>query len=322
MSAQLPLASPPCLSLRLAVTNACDLRCVYCRPESAASSIASYDRLGFDDFLWLVRTVQQRFALRKVHLTGGEPLMRDGLPALIRALAATGIPDLALTTNGQRLASLAPALAHAGLRRVNVSLDSLHPDVYARITRGAPLQPVLDGIAAARAAGLAIKLNMVVLRGWNDHELLHHVHFALTHGCDLRFLELMPISCATKLFLNAYVPASQILSSLAASFSLTPLPTPPGRPQLFRLANGSGAVCTVSTITSVSSPFCNGCHRLRFTADGLLLGCLARPHTLPLLPIIRARDADRLHHALRLALQHKRSDGSFNQPTPMCSIGG
>lgn len=309
------------LSLRLAVTSACDLRCIYCTPGSSACSNAAYDRVSLDELLWFVRTTQQLFPVHKVHLTGGEPLMRDGLVALIHALTATGVPDLALTTNGQRLCTLAPALAYAGLRRVNISLDSLRPAVYTRITRGGHLQPVLDGIAAARAAGLAVKLNMVVLRSCNDDDIISHAHFALQHGCDIRYLELMPIGCARALFAAAHMPAADIIASLATTFTLSPLPPRASQHQQFLLSNG-GAACTAGIIASVSQPFCAGCRRLRLTADGMLLGCLARSHTIDILPLLRTRDQPGLLHALNAALHHKRHDTSFDQPSSMIAIGG
>lgn len=310
------------LSLRLAVTSACDLHCIYCSPESTACSNAGYDRVSLDELLWFVRTTQQFFPVKKIHLTGGEPLMREGVAALVHALARTGVGDLALTTNGQRLSILAAALAHAGLRRINVSLDSRCPDVYARITRGGKVQPVLDGIAAARAAGLAIKLNMVVLRGYNDAEIISHARFALAHGCELRFLELMPIGCARALFATAHMPAADIMATLATTFTLSPLPPRTAQHQQFILSNGCGSACTTGIIASVSQPFCSGCRRLRLTAEGTLLGCLARPNTVDVLPILRARDTDGVHRALVTALQHKRHDTSFDQPTSMIAIGG
>lgn len=314
--------APAPLSLRLAVTSACDLHCIYCSPASPACFNAGYDRVSLDELLWFVRTTQQFFPIQKIHLTGGEPLMREGLTALVHALARSGVADLALTTNGQRLSTLAAALAHAGLRRINVSLDSRHPAVYARITRGGHLQPVLDGIAAARAAGLAVKLNMVVLRGYNDAEIISHARFALAHGCELRFLELMPIGCARALFAAAHMPAADIVATLATAFTLSPLPPRTAQHQQFLLSNGCGSACTAGIIASVSQPFCSGCRRLRLTAAGSLLGCLARPHTLDVLPILRARDAGGLHRALLAALQHKRHDASFDQPTSMIVIGG
>ena len=315
--------SPPApLALRLAITAACNLHCIYCSPESAPSSSPRYDRISLHELLWFVRSAQRFAPVQKVHLTGGEPLLRKGLPAFVHALAATGVPDIALTTNGQRLATLAATLAHAGLRRINVSLDTLRPHVYSRITRGAQLQPVLDGIAAARAAGLSVKLNMVVLRGWNDDELPSLARFALDHGCHIRFLELMPIGCARPLFLSAYLPAALIAAALSAHFSLTPLPSTPACHQRFLLSNGCRAQCTAGIIASVSQPFCTGCRRLRLTAGGALLGCLARPHALDLLPHLRARNVDGLHLALCAALQHKRHDSSFDQPVSMVSIGG
>jgi len=318
-----PCDSPPApLALRIAVTPACDLQCIYCTPPSTACCSHPHDPISLDELLWFVHTAQLFFPVEKVHLTGGEPLLRHGLPALLHALAASAVPDIALTTNGQRLAPLANTLANAGLRRINISLDSLRPDVYARITRGAQLQPVLDGIAAAQAAGLAVKLNMVVLRGWNDDELPALARFALDHGCDVRFLELMPIGCARRLFHTAYVPAPLIAAALSAHFSLSPLTPRPACHQRFLLSNGCRATCTAGIIASVSQPFCPACRRLRLTANGALLGCLARPHSLDILPLLRSRNAHALHHALAAALQLKRHDSSFDQPVSMVSIGG
>lgn len=313
--------SPP-VALRLAVTHACDLSCIYCTPVCHPRSPEAYDRLALDDFLWFVRQTCQIFDVRKVHLTGGEPLLRDGLTALIHALATTGVPDLAVSTNGQRLALLSPALAHAGLHRVNVSIDSLRPDVYARITRGGKLDHVLNGISTARAAGLAVKLNMVVLRGVNDDELVDYVHFAMAHHCEVRFLELMPIGCAREFFNTTYLPAAQFLARLANAFALVPQHVQPGQSQRFLAYDAHGNACSIGIIASVSQPFCRGCHRLRLTANGALIGCLARPHKTDIVHLIRARDASRLAATLRDALLLKRYDSSFHQPTSMLFIGG
>jgi cyclic pyranopterin phosphate synthase len=217
--------------------------------------------------------------VRRFRLTGGEPLARRGVSALVRLLAALGPDDLALTTNGLRLAEAAAELKAAGLRRVTVSLDTLKPDRFAAITRRTGLERILAGLAAARAAGLApVKINMVVIRGVNDDEVPAFVDFARAEGLELRFIELMPTSGLTPECkeLGAWRPAlfvkgQEVRSRVAAAFGpLERLPNDGGVAEVWRLGDGT----RLGFITPVSEPFCRGCERLRLGPDGRLRICL------------------------------------------------
>ena len=267
------------------------------------------------------------YGLKKVRITGGEPLLRPEIETLVAMLAAKGTPDLALTTDGQRLAGLAEPLKRAGLGRVNVSLDSLDPATFASITHGGVLERTIAGIDAARRAGLGpVKLNMVVLRGMNDHEPPAMVRFAIRHGCQARFLELMPIGEAAARFEELFVPSSEVRAKLAAEFRLTPHPTAPQNSSRdFVAEDGDGQRAIVGLISPTSVPFCHGCRRLRLTAAGVLIGCLARDEGIPLAPLLRRKpeaDLAGLRAAIERALDTKRQDGEFAQPRAMVGIGG
>ncbi|MDR2674642.1 MAG: radical SAM protein, partial [Opitutaceae bacterium] len=244
--------------------------------------------------------------------------------------AALGIPELALTTNGQLLAARAAALRRAGVRRVNVSLDSLRPDVFAALSRGGVLARTLAGIRAARDAGLGpVKLNTVVLRGRNDTEPPALLRFALRAGCHIRFLELMPVGEAAKNFEREFVPAAEIRSRLDAlpGLAWTALPWSPAetsRDWLVRDEDGRETVC--GFIAPTSRPFCAGCARLRLTSDGRLHGCLARPGAHDLTPLLapsgRAGARRRLAEILASAFAQKLGP-RFDRASPlMAAIGG
>jgi len=179
---------PPALSLRISVTDRCDLRCAYCMPAQGIRLVDRSEILSYEEIMRFVQLVGRRYPVSQVRITGGEPLVRPGLEALIAMLRQAGVPEIALTTNAQQLAARAIALKEAGLDRVNISLDSLKPDVFARITRGGILEKTLDGIQAARRAGLQpVKLNTVVLRGLNDQEAPDLARFALRKGASCGF---------------------------------------------------------------------------------------------------------------------------------------
>ena len=315
------------LQLRVSVTDRCELRCGYCAPENGGAKVAREEVLSYEEIARFVAFVQARYGLAQVRLTGGEPLLRTGLDRLVAMLAAVGATDLALTTNGQRLAELAGPLKQAGLDRVNISLDSLIPATFATITHGGILENTLAGIAAVRWGGLdPIKLNMVVMRGENDREVADLVRFAAGHGCQMRFLELMPIGVAAAGFGERFVSSSEVLERLAREFALTALPVDPrSTSRNFVAEDHSGRWTTIGFISPSSQPFCAGCRRLRLTATGVLLGCLARPTGIPIAPLLRSGselDAEALAAAVEEALGMKRLDGEFVQPQAMVGIGG
>jgi cyclic pyranopterin phosphate synthase len=315
------------LQLRISVTDRCSLRCGYCAPENGSAKVAREEILTYAEITRFVTVMQAQYGLTQVRLTGGEPLLRAGLDRLVAMLAAAGTTDLALTTNGQQLAEMAGPLRQAGLTRINISLDSLSPETFAAITHGGILENTLAGIAAARRTGLdPVKLNMVVMRGENDREVADLVRFAAVHGCQVRFLELMPIGVAATGFEERFVSSAEVLERLAGEFTLTELPVDPrSTSRNFVAEDQSGRWTTVGFISPSSQPFCAGCRRLRLTATGVILGCLARPTGIPIAPLLRSEpepDAEALVAAVEQALGMKRSDSQFVQPQAMLGIGG
>ena len=315
------------VSLRVSVTDRCSLRCMYCTPATRVPVAPRRDVLTHDEILRVVVAIGSHYRLEQVRITGGEPLLRPDIDRLIAMLAAAGVPDLALTTNGQQLAPLAGRLKRVGLKRVNVSLDSLNPGTFAAITRGGVMDRTLAGIAAAQEAGLnPVKLNMVVMRGRNDHEVTDLVRFAIEHDCEMRFLELMPIGEGATRFDDLFVSTSEVQDRLEAEFDLIELPVDPADTSRdFIAEHRSGRRAIVGFISPYSEPFCAGCRRLRLTCTGVLVGCLARAQGIPLGPLLRGeRRADdaALIAAVEGALEMKRRDGEFIQPRAMVGLGG
>ncbi len=319
-------ACPP-LSLRVSVTDRCSLRCAYCRPAAGRGDVEHLDLLSYEQMVRFVRLLNTRYGLSQVRLTGGEPLVRPHIEKLVEMLAAEGVPDLALTTNGQQLAELANPLKEAGLCRVNVSLDTLDPARFWAITRGGALRRTLAAIDAALHAGLdPVKLNMVVMRGINDDEVTGLVRFAIDHDCQMRFLELMPIGVAAADFENRFVSSAEVRGRLTSEFALDPLPVDPyDTSRNFAAVDDRGRSATVGFISPYSQPFCAGCWRLRLTAAGELMGCLARPERIPLAPLLHRGtevDIQTICAAVEQALIVKRRNGEFVQPRTMVAIGG
>lgn len=315
------------LQLRVSVTDRCSLRCAYCAPENGSAKAAREEVLSYEEIARFVAAIKARYGLTQVRLTGGEPLLRAGLDRLVAMLAAVGATDLALTTNGQRLAEMAGPLKQAGLNRINISLDSLSPATFAAITDGGILEKTLAGIGAALRAGLdPVKLNMVVMRGVNDHEVADLVRFAAGYGCQMRFLELMPIGVAAAGFKDRFVSSAEVIERLAGEFALTELPIDTrSTSRNFVAEDHSGRWTTIGFISPSSQPFCAGCRRLRLTATGVVLGCLARPTGIPIAPLLRSEsemDVEALVAAVEKALSMKRSDSQFEQPQAMVGIGG
>jgi cyclic pyranopterin phosphate synthase len=234
---------------------------------------------------------------------------------------------LALTTNGARLGELAGDLKRAGLRRVNVSLDSLRPETFRQLTRGGELSGVLRGIRAALDCGLhPVRLNMVVLRGVNDGEVAEVARFALELNCEIRFLELMPIGAAAERFSEWFVSSAEVKSRLSQSFDLALLANEADSSSVnFAARTGDGRSGTIGFISSVSNSFCAACRRLRLTPTGLLLGCLARPEGLDLRPILRGPPEERdpaLAQAVQQALGLKGRQRCFAEQRLMVGVGG
>jgi cyclic pyranopterin phosphate synthase len=260
-------------NLRVSVTDRCNLRCTYCMPEDVVFMDRS-ELLTFEEITRFVE-VAAPLGIDKVRLTGGEPLMRRGLPRLVEMLSRVpGVRDLGLTTNGLLLAGQAQALYDAGLRRINVSLDTLDPAKFCRVARRDGLEQVLDGILAARRAGFApVKVNAVSIRGITETEVVPLARFARAHGLEMRFIEYMPIG-ADRWERDKVYFAHEILEQLEREVApLVPVEDyDPRAPAMeFRYTDGGGRV---GIIASVSRPFCASCNRVRLTADGKLRNCL------------------------------------------------
>ncbi|MFC3996463.1 GTP 3',8-cyclase MoaA [Nocardiopsis sediminis] len=317
--------------LRVSLTDRCNLRCTYCMPPEGLDWLPKDDVLTDDEVARLLRIGVTMLGITEIRFTGGEPLLRRGLPGLIAA--ATELdprPQTALTTNGIGLARVAPALADAGLDRVNVSLDTLRHDVFEKLARRRRLDDVLAGMAAAAAAGLTpVKVNAVLMRGINDAEAPDLLRYCLDHGYELRFIEQMPLDAQHGWRRDDMVTADEILDRLSAEFDLaeTDAATRGSAPaERFRV---DGGPATVGVIGSVTRPFCGACDRVRLTADGQIRNCLFAREESDLRPLLRggATDDDiaaRWRAAVAAKLPgHGINDPAFLQPSrPMSAIGG
>ena len=312
--------------LRLSLTDRCNLRCTYCMPAEGLDWLPKPELLT-DDELVRLAGVFASMGVRTVRLTGGEPLLRRGLPGLVARLSGLGL-TLSLTTNGVGLERQAQALRDAGLRRVNVSLDSLRPERFAALTLRDRHADVLRGLAAARAAGLEpVKVNTVLMRGVNDDEAGDLLEWALAEGYALRFIEQMPLDPQHGWDRGTMVDADEILAVLGRSHRLTPVEIRGSAPAEEFLVDGGPA--TVGVVGSVSRPFCGACDRLRLTADGQVRNCLfARDESDLRAPLRAGASDDELAERLRAAVATKKQghgigDPGFVQPDrPMSAIGG
>ncbi|HSD30839.1 MAG TPA: GTP 3',8-cyclase MoaA [Gemmatimonadales bacterium] len=293
-TAPLDTLGRPLGSLRVSVTDRCNMRCSYCMPEAEYVWLPRDQILTFEEIARLVR-VFAGLGATKVRLTGGEPLLRHDLPTLVRMIAdEPRVRDLALTTNGVLLARHAPDLRAAGLRRVTVSLDTLRPDRMERFARSARHADVLAGIGAAQVLGFErLKLNSVVLRGFNDDELTDLIEFARARDAEVRFIEYMDVGGATQWSLDRVVSQREILDRLAHHYgAITPITGDDPRAPAERFALPDGT--TFGIIASTTAPFCRACDRSRLTADGQWLLCLYAERGIDLRAPLRggATDAD------------------------------
>ncbi|MCP4375379.1 MAG: GTP 3',8-cyclase MoaA [bacterium] len=322
-----PITQDQPLSLRISVTDKCEFRCLYCMPSEGVCRQSHTDLLTFEQIIDFVRMAKNEFALTKVHLTGGEPLVRKGIVDLVSMIAAVGVDDLALTTNACKLAKLAGDLKNAGLHRVNVSLDSLQPDVFSTLTRGGNLSEVIDGIDAAIDNDLGpIKFNTVVLRDYNYTQIPEMARWAISRGCIIRFLELMPIGCAKPMLEELYVPSDEIIHRLATSFDLKPLAYKPGTSARYFGASADGCGDgLIGIISGQSTPFCSSCRRLRLTSTGKLITCLARgqgPYVGAMLCSENYSDRESLVKIISDELEAKAHRGDFDTGHAMVAVGG
>jgi GTP 3',8-cyclase len=317
--------------LRVSLTDRCNLRCAYCMPPEGLDWLPAPELLTDDEVVRLIRVAVELLGVREVRFTGGEPLLRRGLVGIIERTARLDPrPEISLTTNAIGLARTAAALHAAGLDRINVSLDTLRPETFRKLARRDRLPDVLDGLAAATAAGLVpVKVNAVLMRDLNDDEAVPLLRFCLDHGYELRFIEQMPLDAQHGWKRAEMVTADEILAGLGREFSLTP-DDPDKRgstPAEAFLVDGGPA--RVGVIASVTRPFCGNCDRVRLTADGQVRNCLFARTESDLRSPLRAgaSDADlaeRWRRAVAVKLPgHGINDPSFLQPDrPMSAIGG
>jgi cyclic pyranopterin phosphate synthase len=297
--------------LRISVTDRCNFRCTYCMPEEGLTWLDRNELLTFEELARVAGLLVARHGIESIRLTGGEPTVRAHLPRLVGLLAALPV-DLALTTNGATLRAHAPALAAAGLRRVNVSLDSLQADRFEALTRRDELAHVLDGIDAALEAGLRpVKVNVVVVRGVNDDEVLDLARFGRDRGVTVRFIEFMPLDAEGGWRNDQVVTQAEIVERIGAELPLEPVARGSEPAERFRYLDGRGEV---GVIPSVTRPFCGECDRLRLTADGQLRNCLFSQVDHDLRHLLRGGGSDgELSDAMEACVRAKAAGHAINQ---------
>ena len=317
--------------LRVSLTDKCNLRCTYCMPAEGLPWLPKDELLTTPELLTLVEAAVTA-GITEVRLTGGEPLVRPDVVEIVAGIAAMegpqGRPEVSMTTNGLGLAKIAPALKEAGLARVNVSLDTLHPERFHEITRRDRFDDVVAGMAAAHEAGLRpVKVNSVLQRGINDDEVVDLTRWAVERGYELRFIEQMPLDAQHSWERTEMITGHEILASLRAELDLEELPGRGAAPAERFLIDGGPA--TVGVVASVTMPFCGSCDRLRLTADGQLRNCLFANGETDLRGPLRSGATEEEIHALVhecLALKlpgHGINEPGFLQPPrPMSAIGG
>lgn len=317
--------------MRVSLTDRCNLRCAYCMPAEGLDWLPKPELLTDDEVVRLARIGVERLGIREIRFTGGEPLLRRGLTRIVeRTAALRPRPELSITTNGIGLARTAQALRDAGLDRVNVSLDTLRPEAFQELARRDRLTEVLDGMAAAAAAGLVpVKVNSVLMRGVNDAEARALLRFCVAHGYELRFIEQMPLDAQHGWRRANMVTAEEILTTLSEEFVLKPDDSAErgSAPAERFLVDGGPA--RVGVIGSVTRPFCGACDRVRLTADGQVRNCLFAREESDLRGPLRAGASDAELAALwRRAVAAKLPGHGINDPTflqpdrPMSAIGG
>ncbi len=300
--------------LRLSVTDRCDLRCRYCMSEAMTflprSKILSLEEM---------EAIADRFVargVRKIRLTGGEPLVRRGLDRVARHIGrhiGAGLDELTLTTNGNRLDDMAGPLFDAGVRRINVSLDSLDPDRFRHITRWGDLDRVLRGVAAAKAAGLAIKINMVALKGMNEDEIEPMLRWCGDEGFGLTLIETMPLGQVDEDRTDRFLPLTEVHARLTERFTLRPLDLTTGGPARYSMVEELGV--RIGLISPLTRNFCDGCNRVRLTASGKLYMCLGHDDRVDLKQALAEGGMDAVDAAIDTALRLKPARHDFKIET-------
>jgi cyclic pyranopterin phosphate synthase len=313
--------------LRISITDRCNFRCTYCMPEEGMQWLPRSEVLTFEEIERLARIFVERYGVRGIRLTGGEPTVRAHLPVLVEKLARLGA-DLAMTTNGATLRHLAHGLREAGLRRVNISLDSLDRSKFEQMTRRDELLNVLDGIEAAVEVGFEpVKINAVVQRGVNDDEIVDLATFGRERGVEVRFIEFMPLDATGHWVNDDVVGQDEIVAAISAVYPLEQVPARGAAPaDRWRYLDGAG---TVGVIPSVTKPFCGDCDRVRLTAEGQFRTCLFATDEFDLRAAMRAgEDDDQLAARIERAVGtkwagHRINQVTFTRPTrTMSQIGG
>ena len=312
--------------LRISVTDRCNLRCTYCMPPEGLRWLDRADLLTFEEITRIAAVAVGEFGIGSIRLTGGEPTVRADLDQLVASLSSLDV-DLSLTTNGTRLSALAAPLVEAGLRRVNLSIDSLRPERFAELTHRDELDAVLAGLDAAQRVGLdPVKVNCVVMRGVNDDELVDFARFGRERGVVVRFIEFMPLDAQGDWNAGAVVSQREIVERVGAVFPLEAVGRGDEPAERFRFVDGVGEI---GVIPSVTEPFCGNCDRIRLTADGRLRNCLFAVEETDLRAVLRSggTDAD-LADEMRSCVAGKWAGHAIGRvefirpPRSMSQIGG
>lgn len=313
--------------LRLSVTDRCNMRCFYCMPETGVIKREHESILRYEELLMIAKTAV-KIGMEKIRITGGEPLVRSGILDFLASLSAIeGLKHLALTTNGLLLSEMATGLFNAGVQRLNVSLDSLNPDIFSKITRGGNLHKVLDGLEVAESAGFPPpKINCVIMRGVNDSEIIDFAQRTLTHGNSIRFIEYMP-AVKEDDWQRYCISGNEIIEKIRNRYKLEPLVKGAysGPSQDFKIPGAAGSI---GIITAVSGHFCSECNRIRVTSTGQAKGCLFSDSKTDLTGWLRPPDEVGLADALRQIIagkpeRHSISNEGYNHTNfTMSQIGG
>lgn len=296
--------------LRISVTDRCDLRCRYCMAEKMQflprNQVLSLEEIALLADMFVAR------GIRRIRLTGGEPLVRRDIGDLVRRIGrhlGSGLEELTLTTNGTRLADHAVLLADAGVRRINVSLDTRDPDRFAEITRGGRIAQVFDGLEAARAAGLAVKINMVALKGVNEDEILSMLRWCDTQGFDLTLIETMPLGETGEDRTDHYLPLTRVVDMIDAHHPLTAVADRTGGPARYHAAQGLNA--RLGLITPLTRNFCADCNRIRMTCEGKIFMCLGHEDHVDFKAALRSGGIEAVEPLVDRALRLKPAAHDF-----------
>ena len=310
--------------LRVSVGEACNYSCIYCVEEIGGHQISNHP-LSLPEMLTLIGFLKTHTGIEKIRITGGEPLLYRKLPELIQGIVSLGISNIGITSNGHFFKGRAFLLKRAGLQSANISLDSVNPENFRRLARAGTLQKVLDGIESALAAGLKLKINVVVMRGKNDHELNDILSYAFPRGIEVRFLELMRMGPlyqngnTTSKKPDRFVPMQEMLERIGKRYSYLKCSAEQDSTALrFQTPQGSFGI-----IANESAPFCATCSRMRLTSTGNLVGCLSNPEEFPIRHLLEEKDVpEKLKAIFTRAMEQKRVATFTGSPLMMSSIGG